>query len=51
MSEPTKARYARINSMDSDVLSEQDNLMIEAVMRKAVNIPDAEHDKDRYYGE
>lgn len=51
MSEPTKARYARIKSMDSDVLSEQDNLMIAAVMRKAENIPDAEHDKDRYYGE
>ena len=50
MSEPTKARYARIKSMDSDVLSEKDNLMIAAVMRKAENIPEAEHNKDRYLG-
>lgn len=47
----TKSMYRRGKSAEAHEASILDNALVKAVMRKAESAPDAEHDKDRYYGE
>ena len=47
----TKSMYRRGKSAETHETSVLDDALVKAVMRKAENMPDAEHDKDRYYGE
>lgn len=46
-----KSRYAKYDSAVKHDMDAQNNAMIAAVMRKAESVPDAEQDKDRYFGE
>lgn len=47
----TKSMYRRGKSAEAHEASVLDDALVKAVMRKAENMPEAEHDKDREFGE